>query len=313
MFPQRNILNYFDKVFAQNVDLIFSFHALTEEKCLVKEEGEKCTSPRHIRDTNTSVSCCSGFCRVHWCCKLITYLVFMLLVGVGALVLVYFAYQHTMDSGNSTSINSTTTHMLNASHKGTSAQTSIKGTTTESIRLLTKETEQRFAFWGKFIGIFALIIVLVAFVFALCQRKVWQEKCQGSCCLSLKALCFISFFQPPPIDDENVIHIIPVEFNAWQYSGCEYLWAGIITNLGTRLEQYFGSWLVRMTRAVLRRSDYMRKDNENLQTTTSYSSKCLKLRCKLYLIVPMLLCFTLSVVSIVLYMVIKNWCQVSSL
>ena len=282
-------------------------HVLTEQKCLevVEEEGENCKSPRHIRDTNTSVSCCFGFGRVPWCCKLITYLVFMLLVGIASSVLVYFVYHHKMDSENSASINSTTMHISNASNTDTSAQTLIKDTTTESIRLLTKETEQRFAFWGQFIGIFALIIIFVAFGFALCQRKVWRGKCQGSCCLSLKALCFISFFQPPRIDDENVIHVIPVEFNAWEYSGCEYLWAGIITNLGTSLEQYFGSWLVRMTRVVLRRSDYMGKDSENLQTTTSYSCKCLKLRCKLYLIVPMVLCFVLSFVSIAVYMVIK--------
>ena len=45
--------------------------------------------------------------------------------------------------------------------------------------------------------------------------------------------------------------MIHVRFNAWEYSGCEILWAGIVTNLARKLEDEFGKYKVRLCRRYL--------------------------------------------------------------
>lgn len=46
-------------------------------------------------------------------------------------------------------------------------------------------------------------------------------------------------FTRPPSQDVN-FHFVP--FNAWVYSGSENLWAGLITHLYNRIENYLGPW-----------------------------------------------------------------------
>ena len=108
----------------------------------------------------------------------------------------------------------------------------------------------------------------------------------------------MGFFEPPtpeslPKSDstsrpkDTNIRVITVEFNAWEYSGCDQLWAGIVTNLGTTVEEYFGKWKVRLCRLLLRRSDDSRPPHG---LTTSLRFDFCYMRCKFY----MLMLFVLS-------------------
>ena len=83
---------------------------------------------------------------------------------------------------------------------------------------------------------------------------------------------------------ENKIRVITVEFNAWEYSGCDYLWAGIVTNLGSRIEDYFGTWTVRLCRVLLKRAD----DNSS-RAVRSLALRCCFMRCKLWMLLLCLL------------------------
>ena len=119
-----------------------------------------------------------------------------------------------------------------------------------------------------------------------------ETPCGATLCQNTKALCFLSFLQPPlpkkpPSDAKDAaetsnIRVITVEFNAWEYSGCDYLWAGIVTNLGSRIEDYFGVWKVRLCRLLLKRADDNRSD-----LVRSLAVTCCYMRCKLW---TLLLC-----------------------
>ena len=112
-------------------------------------------------------------------------------------------------------------------------------------------------------------------------------------CLDSEALCFMSFFKPPNSKDADnctdQIRVITVEFNAWEYSGCDYLWAGIVTNLGSKVEEFFGTWKVRLCRLLL---EYTSDGVDG--RATSMSVQCGYLRCKAFL-------FCLLVLSCLVY------------
>ncbi|KAI8507722.1 KAP P-loop domain [Branchiostoma belcheri] len=52
---------------------------------------------------------------------------------------------------------------------------------------------------------------------------------------------------PPNAGHVKVIH---VQFNAWEYSGCSALWAGIVTKLCDEVEGEIGPWTTRLYRAI---------------------------------------------------------------
>ena len=108
-------------------------------------------------------------------------------------------------------------------------------------------------------------------------------------CLDTEALCFMCFFKPPKQKPpeallEKKIRVITVEFNAWEYCGCDYLWAGIVTNLGSQVEEYFGKWKVRLCRLLLKYTSRNEKDR-----VRSLGFQCCYLRCKLFLLAIFLL------------------------
>lgn len=122
---------------------------------------------------------------------------------------------------------------------------------------------------------------------------------QTRLCRDFRPLCYMCCYKAPPTDrakakNEN-IRVITVEFNAWEYSGCDYLWAGIVTTLGSKVEEYFGKWKVRLCRLL------ETSDKHQPEQVTSLSLKCCYMNCKIYML---LLCLTsilvLSITVIVL-------------
>ena len=71
----------------------------------------------------------------------------------------------------------------------------------------------------------------------------------GCNCRWLKKLFLIAFFYPLPISDDEV-ELIKVKFSAWEYAGCDTLWAGIITCLCDKLEERFGEYPSRYFRRI---------------------------------------------------------------
>ena len=109
------------------------------------------------------------------------------------------------------------------------------------------------------------------------------------------------FFQPPKNKDPNDkgtdnIRVITVDFNAWEYSGCDYLWAGIVTNLGSKVEDFFGKWKVRLCRLLLENTSDGVDDR-----ATSLSIQCGYLRCKAFLLCLLILsCLVYTTTFVVL-------------
>ncbi|XP_023930333.1 kinase D-interacting substrate of 220 kDa [Lingula anatina] len=54
----------------------------------------------------------------------------------------------------------------------------------------------------------------------------------------------------PSVPPSQKPQIILVKFNAWEYAGSDFLWAGIITHLCDQVEQSFGLWTTRCFRLV---------------------------------------------------------------
>ena len=108
-------------------------------------------------------------------------------------------------------------------------------------------------------------------------------------------------FQPPKNKDPNDkgtdnIRVITVDFNAWEYSGCDYLWAGIVTNLGSKVEDFFGKWKVRLSRLLLEYTSDGVDDR-----ATSLSIQCGYLRCKAFLLCLLILsCLVYTTTFVVL-------------
>ena len=105
--------------------------------------------------------------------------------------------------------------------------------------------------------------------------------CFRNSCLDTKALCYMSFFTPTQAVTDEDLHIITVDFNAWEYSGFEPTWAGLIASLDSKLEEYFGWWKVRLTRLILKRHGDIDHENDS-STAISRAFTCLRTRHKLY-------------------------------
>ena len=58
---------------------------------------------------------------------------------------------------------------------------------------------------------------------------------------------YLLLYRPLP-SRKTELKVITVRYNARQYASCQYLWAGIISALGERLEKYFGVTKIRMAR-----------------------------------------------------------------
>ncbi|XP_078684170.1 uncharacterized protein LOC144917742 [Branchiostoma floridae x Branchiostoma belcheri] len=65
---------------------------------------------------------------------------------------------------------------------------------------------------------------------------------------------WLDLLDPPDLetDPPNAGHVkvIHVQFNAWEYSGCSALWAGIVTKLCDEVEGEIGPWTTRLYRAI---------------------------------------------------------------
>ena len=100
------------------------------------------------------------------------------------------------------------------------------------------------------------------------------------CCLDFKAAMFMTFFQPLPKATSDELRVIQVGFNAWEYSGCDYLWAGIVTNIASKVEDRFGKWKVRLCRFIFKLTPI--KDEHQPNTPKSNAVVFMGIPCKLY-------------------------------
>ena len=104
--------------------------------------------------------------------------------------------------------------------------------------------------------------------------------------------------KPQPVvvnsSKKNDIRVLTVEVNGdGKYTDCNQLWTGIVTNLGTEIENYFGTWKVRLYRLLLQRNNDKQHSRYH---TTSIAVSCCCMRCKIYML---LLCvLSLLIMSI---------------
>ncbi|XP_035682320.1 kinase D-interacting substrate of 220 kDa B-like [Branchiostoma floridae] len=65
---------------------------------------------------------------------------------------------------------------------------------------------------------------------------------------------WLDLLAPPNLEtnlpNPGHVKVIHVQFNAWEYSGCSALWAGIVTKLCDEVEATFGPWTTRLYRAI---------------------------------------------------------------
>ena len=116
---------------------------------------------------------------------------------------------------------------------------------------------------------------LLGFYF-LCSSIFMIFHCVGSlpCLSALKnyfKLFVIAFFYPVPVstDVKNKwkVELITVKFIAWEYAGCDTLWAGILTCFCDRLESRFGKYRTRYFRRI--RKEYQ----QNVKRLNEYQQK----------------------------------------
>ena len=94
------------------------------------------------------------------------------------------------------------------------------------------------------------------------------------------AFWYMCFFKPPTVSkkEKKDINVIVVDYNAWEYSGCDYLWAGIVTRLGESIEARFGTWKVRICRLMIKMA------NQQSSYVSSLKLKCGYFRCKFFVL-----------------------------
>ncbi|XP_066287412.1 kinase D-interacting substrate of 220 kDa B-like [Branchiostoma lanceolatum] len=65
---------------------------------------------------------------------------------------------------------------------------------------------------------------------------------------------WLDLLNPPDLEtnppNPGHVKVIHVQFNAWEYSGCSALWAGIVTKLCDEVETEIGPWTTRLYRAI---------------------------------------------------------------
>ena len=103
-------------------------------------------------------------------------------------------------------------------------------------------------------------LILLLFVAIICFITVILIICFPSGChwgdtgRRLKEFLSMVFFYPLPISHDrnqnNTVELIDIKFNAWEYAGCDMLWAGIITCLCDKLEERFGQYRSRYFRRI---------------------------------------------------------------
>nr|XP_006817682.1 PREDICTED: uncharacterized protein LOC102802714 [Saccoglossus kowalevskii] len=117
-----------------------------------------------------------------------------------------------------------------------------------SSKLQTPLTVGLFAPWGS--GKTFLLKLLLKILKGM-QKK--YNKTKSTCWNEFKLFLHIVFFLPPPptyFEETDEMDFIIVNFNAWEYAGSDSLWAGIVTNLVSKIETYAGYWKTRFFRIV---------------------------------------------------------------
>ena len=94
-----------------------------------------------------------------------------------------------------------------------------------------------------------------------------------------------------------------MQFNAWEYSGCQILWAGIVTKLAARLEEKFGKYKVRLCRHLSQNESSHAGPTSNLSKSNSLTDlSCIKL----HGFMSLLLCLLLGSIGGLIYFLIRK-------
>ena len=112
-----------------------------------------------------------------------------------------------------------------------------------------------FKWLGPLLGFLILFLIVII---SQCVRADSCCKVVLSFMRSVYELFLIAFFCPLPMKDEAKcewdVELITLKFIAWEYAGCDTLWAGIITCLCDKLEERFGQYKSRYFRKI--KGDY---------------------------------------------------------
>ena len=101
------------------------------------------------------------------------------------------------------------------------------------------------------------------------------------------------------------MRVIQVNFNAWEYSGCQILWAGIVTKLAARLEEKFGKYKVRLCRHLFQYESSHTDPKSNFSKSNSFTVlSCIK--CKLHSFVSWLLCLLFVSIGGLIYFLVRK-------
>ena len=101
------------------------------------------------------------------------------------------------------------------------------------------------------------------------------------------------------------VRVIQVNFNAWEYSGCQILWAGIVTKLAAQLEEKFGKYKVRLCRHLFQYESSHTDPELDLSKSNSFTVlKCIK--CKLHSFVSWLLCLLFVSLGSLIYFLVRK-------
>ena len=96
-----------------------------------------------------------------------------------------------------------------------------------------------------------------------------------------------------------------MQFNAWEYSGCQILWAGIVTKLAARLEEKFGKYKVRLCRHLFQYESSHTDANSSFSKSNSFTVlKCIK--CKLHSFASWLLCLLFVSIGGLIYFLLRK-------
>ena len=254
--------------------------SIVEEECRKKEATQ---TPCQFRIHDGTTKCCCFKRKIHWCCKVFSSILCFVFILLAPPLIVYFRHfyqKHRVSSLESDNRNGSKSHL-------------DKTWKNEEIANVSETTSVHWVDIISFSWIVSCGIVIFALSMCRSHSNDNKNKSDGGC-MNFKAICYMNLFKPVQHLSERII-TINVDFNAWEYQGCDYLWAGIVKTLGVKIEDYFGKWTIRSCRYVLHHSKNTDKENVH-----SLRWNICALKCKIYLALPFLLVLLSACVAMVI-------------